>query len=144
MSSTLVPAGGHLFYHYLSYFATTNDRLALRRLIMASEDRCIDRRSAEFRSLVIAYRAKFYMFVLTTLPRYAGLWQRYYLSFLLEFKGVSRAGIDVLNSLGLGVSLSTYDRYRKDDEKFATDMVKYVHPSSVGYEFHSHPLWSRL
>jgi hypothetical protein len=108
------------------YYAKQSDRDLLKQLVNQRSTAVTKPISdPRFSKLVDSNRGRFYMFVVTNITGENTLWQRYYLSFLMEFKGVSRAGLDVLHSLGLGASLTTYTRFRESDTQKAEMKTRY-------------------
>ena len=114
-----------MFHHYIATFADKLDRRKLKSLTKARKrvDQPIE--YDDFEPLLLAYKNKFFMHLLQTLPGNTSLKQRYYLSFLFEFKGVSRSGLDVMNAFGIGNALTTYDRYRRVDVEAADKRIRY-------------------
>lgn len=51
--------------------------------------------------------------------------QRFYLTYVLQYYGLSREGIDVNHSMGYGVSLDMFDKMRDDCVIKSTEMSRY-------------------
>lgn len=77
-----------------------------------------------FEPLLKKYQKRFYVHLITNLDSAGARLQRYYFSFLFDFRGMSRSGLDVIASFNLGVPLSTFDRYRKSDVKKSQEFVE--------------------
>lgn len=52
--------------------------------------------------------------------------QRFYLTYVLQYYGLSREGIDVNHSMGYGVSLDMFDKMRDDCVIKSTEMSRYT------------------
>ena len=110
-----VPRGGHLFHYFLFACSSDDDRRLLKKHLTRRTRVDIPIDYEVFEPFLLSYKNRFYVYVLLVLNGYAVKWQRYYLSFLMEFKGASRSGLSILFALGLGNNIRTYDRYRKTD-----------------------------
>ena len=119
-----VPRGGHLFHHFLFAYSSDDDRRLLKRLLTRRTRVDIPIEYEDFEQFLIKYKNRFYVYLLLVLNGYAVKWQRYYLSFLMEFKGASRSGLSVLSALGLGNPVRTYDTYRKGDVDKVTNELR--------------------
>lgn len=111
---SLVPKGGHLFYHYLVNFASLDDRRLVKKLAREVRGSSDSISPDKFNDLFERYKNKFYFHCIQSFGGVGARLQRFHLSFLLEFKGISRSGLNVLSSFGLAVPVRTYDRYRKE------------------------------
>jgi hypothetical protein len=107
------------------YYADPTDRTKLRNLTegRVRVDQPID--YDVFAEFLVRYRCKFFLHLLQVLHGHPIRWQRYYLSFLFEFKGVSRSGLSLLSALGVGNALTTYDIYRRNDLQNADARIRY-------------------
>ena len=103
-----------MFYHYLMNNATVDDRRLLQSLVRDSRESRGKIPFSKFEPLYNKYKNKFYLHYLQHLSGAGARFQRFFLSFLFEFKGVSRSGLEVMGSFGIGLPLSSYDRYRKE------------------------------
>jgi hypothetical protein len=119
-----VPRGGHLFHHFLFAYCSDEDRRLLKKLLTRRARIDIPIDYEDFEPLLLRYKNRFYIHLLMVLNGNAVKWQRYYLSFLLEFKGASRSGLGVLSALNLGNPLRTYDGYRKSDVDKVTNELR--------------------
>jgi hypothetical protein len=52
--------------------------------------------------------------------------QRFYLTYLLQYYGLSRDGIDVQHSMGYGVSLDMFDKMKEDCVEAGGHMTRYL------------------
>jgi hypothetical protein len=52
--------------------------------------------------------------------------QRFYLTYLLQYYGLSRDGIDIQHSMGYGVSLDMFDKMKEDCIETANHMTRYT------------------
>lgn len=113
-----------MFNHYLVHYSSFEDQRIFHRLVEGRVNIGKPIVDVNFYKLYDKYRLRFFIFILSTINGHAGSWQRFYLSFLLEFKGVSRSGLAVVSALGLGTKLTSYDSYRKSELDKADLMIE--------------------
>ena len=96
------------------YNASLDDKRALRKMVKETRG-TNDRVSLEkFYDIFEKYKNKYFLHWIQHLPGAGARLQRFFLSFLLEFKGISRSGLDLLSCFGLAVPIRSYDRYKKE------------------------------
>lgn len=61
-------------------------------------------------------------------------WQLYYITAFLDFRGLSRRGIDVASSWGVTLPLRTFDLYRQRHEQAHLKLMRYF----CGHVLHVH------
>ena len=57
--------------------------------------------------------------------------QRFYITYLLQYFGLSRDGIDVNHSMGYGVSLDMFDKMRDDCVTKSTELSRYIKKNNI-------------
>ena len=107
-----VSNGGWLFQHYLECNARAEDFKDYHRALSARTDDVSTIEMSVQDRLIEKYKAGFVLWLLTAagVPAYQ---QLFYLIFVLEYKGLSRSGIDMLHRMQASLSLRSYDSYRK-------------------------------
>jgi hypothetical protein len=109
-----VSSGGFLFVNWLYMYS---DPVDYKTFVDATTTgvRCP---TDVYNKLVKKIGKRFWMYVMTNI-RNAGAKQLKYLMFVLEYKGLSRAGMDLLASCGVVPSLSAYDTWRHEQVKIS-------------------------
>lgn len=114
----LVPTGGVLFEEFLAYNLPRDDRRAWIKL----RKECVRARramtKAEFAQFSDGRPAvHFYFHILTTLNRRgrAAARQLFYICLLFKHKGISRTGLDMLCTMGLGLPNRTFDQHEENE-----------------------------
>ena len=95
--------------------ASIDDKRILTNLVkdVRSTDENIS--YVKFEPLLLKYKNRFYLHSIQHLSGNGARTQRYFLSFLYEFKGISRSGLDLMSSFGVGMPLTSFDRSRKEE-----------------------------
>lgn len=107
-----VSNGGFLFQHYFDCNARVEDFKAYKNALRVGADgkKVLDLRVEA--KLMKKYKAGFVFWLISTAGA-KGYQQMFYLIFVLEYKGLSRSGIEMLHRLQVSLSLRTFDSYRK-------------------------------
>jgi len=121
-----VPQAGHLFEVYMYLCAGYASYRRWTNLLSENEGGAL---SAQVQRELI--KANINGFVGWLLLHIGGIGtkgrrQRFYLTYVLQYYGLSREGIDVNHSMGYGVSLDMFDKMRDDCVIKSTEMSRYT------------------
>lgn len=125
----LVPVGGLLFEVFIINSGSFNSRRALRaecKRLSADPTSIFDPQVAQ--QIVTNDKRSFFMHVLTTLVARgtAGNYQLFFITLLLNFRGLSREGMRFLSSLNCCIPITTYDRLLKEQLNTHEQMLRYI------------------
>ena len=57
--------------------------------------------------------------------------QRFYLTYLLQYYGLSREGIDIQHTMGYGVSLDMFDRMKEECVESTAELSRYTKKNNI-------------
>ena len=131
-----MPLGGHFLECYLNCFAPNNAYRAFRRFVtieggdddaVLSDDQC--------RYLLELCGAYFYGWIIGSLYRIAkkGMLQKFFMSFLYKFYGLSRMGRTVMHQLGDAPSIRYCDAQEELLLKQSDQNIRYSTVSTICY-----------
>ena len=121
----VVSEGGFLFQHYVETnargqnFKDYKKALTTRRGLNTEIDIVLQKR------LLDKYKAGFVLWLLSS-AGVSGYQQLFYIIFVLEYKGLSRSGIEMLHRMHVSLSLRTFDAHRKAALAKVDDANRYV------------------
>jgi hypothetical protein len=110
---SIVRTGGQLYEYYLDIFAPPTLHKRWKRakaLAIASGDYM---QEEEEDAISVAIESKYYGFIIqSVLDLYRNSkWQRFYVSFVSKYHGLSKLGMDILSSWGYAMPSTSYDRH---------------------------------
>ena len=120
-----VPGGGRLFEMYLEMMGSSESYKQYRSWLRRNNDGVMD--VAGYNAILKRERGSFHGFVITACGNISTKLrrQRFYLTFVARYHGLSRKGIELLAHFGLLVKMSTYDAMEKSAMQQQQDLLRY-------------------
>jgi hypothetical protein len=126
-ASCTVSRLGPLFHFHMLMFAGRNNRERFKRMCRAAEAaHSFPLDTLEFDEVVIEETVRFCArLIVAAAGRGSGFNQQlYFYQMVASFRGLSRSGSSVLNIFGCGLTIRTYDKFRKEHQRRITAKLR--------------------
>ncbi len=122
----VVTTGGWLFEEWFECMAPIRIRTAFHKLVAQAREQNHNKIDSQYSDVITKkYGIYFHSFILLSL-RMMGTsvqHQLFYSTMVMDYRGASRTGLEIINKKGLGLPLSTYDTYLKSELTKAEESI---------------------